>query len=305
VLLREDATVRSDGRGAGVYRFRNLVGSGGAFDPFPWRVVAPGGRYRLRVTTNSGEVVTGATIVPAVPGVVTQTALRQLHRETDSVFLTWPEAPDAARYEVRIEAPTGPFVSFVDSLEYLVAGSLVDPRATGRPRVFWPGFRQHITVSAVDQNYHDYYRTAIDPISGRGLIVRLTGGYGVFGSLARVRERLVEVTADTGVAPAGRWRAAGALPSLLPERFQLWNESVVFGASRLSGTELVTGPTTQPRAIVAIQVARTFTLAVLRGQSLRDTVATIDGVIDLVASPARITGTVRGSGQSVAWTREP
>lgn len=301
VVLREDRAWRSDGRGAGVYRFRNQEGGGDPFDPVPWLVVRPGHRYQLRVQTAAGEVVTGATTVPSTPGRIVTAIPRQFDRDRDSMFLGWPEVANTTRYEVRIESPNGPFSAFVDSLEYLVSGSLVHPRATGRPRVFWPGFRQVLTVSAVDANYHDYYRTGSDPLSGRGLILHLEGGLGLFGSVARVRERVVDVIGSAGAPPSGRWEALTGVSGNVPNRFELWLETDAFGATRYTGTVLTTSPGAEPRAVSATQRGTDVTLAVLARQSLRDTLVTIDARLETVGGDPRITGTVRGTGTAVSW----
>lgn len=301
VVLREDRSLRNDGRGAGVYRFRNLEGGGDPFDPVPWLAVRPGERYRLRVRTPEGEVVTGATTVPATPGRIVPAIPRQFHRDRDSMFLGWPDVAGTTRYEVRIETPSGPFSAFVDSLEYLVSGGLVHPRATGRPRVFWPGFRQVLTVSAVDANYHDYYRTGGDPLSARGLLVHLEGGLGLFGSVARVRERVVDVIGGPDALPAGRWEAVAGAGGDVPVRFELWRETAAFGATRHTGTVLGLPLGADPRAVVATQRGTGFTLAILARQSLRDTIVTIDARLESAGGEPRITGTVRGRGTAVTW----
>ncbi len=83
----------------------------------------PGERYRLRVQTPEGEIVAGATTVPATPGRITSAIPRQFHRARDSMFLGWPDVAGTSRYEVRIETPSGPFSAFMDSLKYLVSGA--------------------------------------------------------------------------------------------------------------------------------------------------------------------------------------
>ena len=53
----------------------------------------------------------------------------------------------------------------------------------------FPGFRQDVLVAAVDSNFYDYYRTNNDPFTGAGIISRLTGGLGLFGSLVSAHDR--------------------------------------------------------------------------------------------------------------------
>ncbi len=304
VVLREERSYRTDGKGAGVYKFANLEGGAAPDAMLPNFVVAPGERYELRVVTNDGAVVTGSTTVPSATGRTAPTVPRQFYRDRDSIFVGWQPVANAARFEVRIESVNGPFVAFVDSLEFLVAGSLTHPNRAGRPRVFWPGVRQLVTVSAVDANYHDYYRSGSDDFDTRGLITRLAGGFGVFGSMSRVRERTLDVAADNADAPAGRWEATTTVASPLPQSFQLWPESEALGATRLSGQVLGLSISAPPQTLVATQTGVQFTVSVLARQSLRDTVVTVDGRLEgLGSGEVRLTGTVRGSGQAVVYRR--
>jgi hypothetical protein len=111
------------------------------------------------------------------------------------VILVWPPAPGARSYVVRIETPFGPMSFFTDSTRVRLTGALRNLDLQALPRVFFPGFPQAVTVSAVDANYYDWYRTNNDPFSGRGVINRVTGGFGVFGSLVRLRFEDFDVTA--------------------------------------------------------------------------------------------------------------
>lgn len=301
VTLREDRLLRADDRGAGVYRFANVTGAPAPGDPVPRFIVQPGASYQLRVTTPTGDVVTGATTVPVAPGLIATTTPRQFDRDRDSVFLGWPAVARAARFEVRVESPSGPYVAFVDSLEYLLAGSLVLPDATGRPRTFWPGFRQVITVSAVDSNYFDYYRSGSDPISSRGLLLHLNGGVGVFGSMARVRERVVDVVGTAGEAPAGRWEIVSGGDGIVPENFQLWRESNAYGATRLTGNVITLSLSAEAQAMVAVQSGTAISFAVLRRQSLRDTAVVVDARLEQSNASIRLTGTVRGTARAVSY----
>jgi len=58
----EDLARRGDGRGAGMYRFRNLVADEQPGDSIV--AVVPGARYTLRIETPDGETVRGETVVP-------------------------------------------------------------------------------------------------------------------------------------------------------------------------------------------------------------------------------------------------
>jgi hypothetical protein len=126
----------------------------------------------------------------------------------------------------------------------------------------------------------------------------------VFGSISRVRERTLDVTADDSPAPAGRWDATTTAASPLPQSFQLWPESEALGATRLSGQVLGLSITAPPQTVVATQTGVQLTVSVLARQSLRDTVVTVDGRLEgLGSGEVRLIGTVRGTGQAVVYRR--
>ena len=97
--------------------------------------------------------------------------------------------PGARSYFVRVETPYGPLSFFTESTFVRLPGTLRNADVLSLPHVFIPGFPQTVTVSAVDSNYYDWYRTRNDAISGEGLVSRVKGGIGVFGSLVRLRMR--------------------------------------------------------------------------------------------------------------------
>ena len=163
------------GQGSGIYRFA-LDGT----------TLVRGATYRLRVQTSSGGVLTAETVVPdgVAETVPTQVVF---DRSQDTVTLQWPVAPGARSYFVRIETPYGPRSFFTDSTHIRFAGDLRNTDDAALPRVFIPGFPQMVTVSAVDSNYYDWYRTHNARLSGTGVLNRVEGGIGVFGSLVRLR----------------------------------------------------------------------------------------------------------------------
>jgi hypothetical protein len=197
LLAVEDNTVRDDGKGAGIYRFA-LAGS----------ALERRGTYRLAVRTGKGEelgaetsVPSGAATMAAEPGV--------FDRARDTLTLDWPAAPGARSYFVRIETPFGPRSFFTDSTHIRLTGELRNLDVTALPRVFIPGFQQAVTVSAVDSNYYDWFRTHDNPLSGSGLINRVRGGLGVFGSLVRLRFLDLRVAAPQPEPAAGLFRVVG------------------------------------------------------------------------------------------------
>ncbi len=59
--------------------------------------------------------------------------------------------------------------------------------------VFVVGQTHQLAISAVDSNYYDYYRTASDEFTGTGVINRLHGALGVFGSIVPLMSRTIVV----------------------------------------------------------------------------------------------------------------
>ena len=196
LVAREDN--RGGGVGRGVYRF-NLPG-----DALERRRT-----YKLSVLTIKGEILSAETSVPdGIPAVAAEQ--RAFDRSLDTVVVEWPAAPGARSYFVRIETPFGPRSFFTDSTRVRLTGELRNVDVASLPRVFIPGFPQAVTVSAVDSNYYDWYRTRNDPISGEGLVNRVQGGIGVFGSLVRLRMEQVHVVAPQTTSIAGNYVIGGS-----------------------------------------------------------------------------------------------
>jgi hypothetical protein len=183
--------------GHGVYRF-GLPGS----------ALERNGTYRLSVRTQAGEVLRAETVVPG--GVSPELAdVRTFDRSGDALVIEWPETPGARAYYVRVETPFGPRAFFTDGTRVRLSGDLRNIDLDALPRVFIPGFGQVVTVSAVDSNYYDWFRTHNDALSGRGVINRVTGGLGVFGSIVRLRVVDLNVIAPQTEPIAGRFRFVG------------------------------------------------------------------------------------------------
>jgi len=216
LFAREDNTVRDDFKGAGIYRFA-LAGA----------ALERGGTYRIRVETRQGEVLTAETSVPA--GVAADIAdLLVFNRARDTVVIEWPAAPGARSYFVRIETPFGPRSFFTDSTRVRLTGELRNVDLVALPRVFIPGFPQAVTVSAVDSNYYDWYRTENNALTGTGLVNRVRGGFGVFGSLVRLRFQDFRVVIPQLEPAAGTFRIVGTpdeLASALLLGLELYVES--------------------------------------------------------------------------------
>jgi hypothetical protein len=108
--------------------------------------------------------------------------------------LSWTPAKGARTYAFRVESPFGAFQLFSDTAKLALPGGLRNLFASDLQRVFIPGFQQMMTLYAVDTNYFDYYRSRNDPFTGSGIINRLDGGIGLFGSVVTIDVRMLDVT---------------------------------------------------------------------------------------------------------------
>ena len=197
LVAREDAAWRGDGKGRGIYRFA-----------LPGDALERGGPYRLSVRTLRNEILEAETSVPTGDAAAGATQ-RTFDRVRDTMVLEWSPAPGARSYFVRIETPFGPRAFFTDETRVRLTGDLRNIEAAGLPRVFIPGFPQAVTVSAVDSNYYDWFRTHSNTISGTGLVNRVRGGIGVFGSLVRLHFEDLHVVAPQVEPEAGSFRFLG------------------------------------------------------------------------------------------------
>ena len=195
VVAVEDA-IANNGRGAGVYRFRNPASGREPPTPsLPAMSIVAGGTYRLMITTLEGDTVRGTTTLPRVLNAPPSGA-RFFNRDRDTLRFFWDPVPATQRYLVRIESPWGPMFLFTEELEARLPGGLRNVFQENFPNVFLPGFQSTVSIAAIDPNYFDYYRSANDPFTGSGLINRLEGGIGVFGGLAELYSYSVFVSAD-------------------------------------------------------------------------------------------------------------
>ena len=187
IIGRELSAISVSGHGGGVYVF-----------PLPGSALMPGGRYQLRMTTTKNETLTAETTVPFATSVVAGPIVT-FNRSTDTLSMSWNPASRARGYQVRIESPYGPWIAYTDSTHIALTGSLRNLLADRLPSLFIPGFRQVVTVSAVDSNTYDYYRSNNNGFTGVGIVNRVSGAIGVFGSLVTIARRTLDVT-----APAAR-----------------------------------------------------------------------------------------------------
>jgi hypothetical protein len=164
-----------------------------------------GNRYTLSVTAPEGAVVTGSTVIPS--GTIPRSSIPSaFNRDRDTLRVNVPQFGGFRALWLRIETGIDPFDLFSVDPDLSVSGLIRNPNSNNLPHVFFPGFQDLVIVAAVDTNLYDYYRSGNDPFTGTGLIQHLTGGYGLFGSVAIVQRGAMLVTQDPkGDAIEGRF----------------------------------------------------------------------------------------------------
>jgi hypothetical protein len=141
-------------------------------------------------------------VIPAVPTTVAPVA-EPFDRASDLLSLSWPASTAARAYEVRIESPYGPWLAITENTSVTLDGSLRNLGTDNYAHVLIPGFRQAVTVSAVDANLYEYYRTVSGGFTGSGILNRVQGGLGVFGSYVMLERRVLDVSAPATRAIEG------------------------------------------------------------------------------------------------------
>jgi hypothetical protein len=299
LVAAEDNTTRGDGKGQGIYRFA-----------LPGAALQRSATYRLSVRTKTGEILTAETSVPE--GVATMGAAQiTLDRSRDTLTLAWPASPGARSYFVRIETPYGPRSFFTESAQVRLPGFLRNVDIQELPHVFLPGFAQAVTVSAVDANYYDWYRTHSDALSGEGLIDRVTGGLGVFGSLVRLRFDSVQVTAPRTLPIEGRFQFVGTQAEALGTRYLSFDIYIESPAARSGQSDAVSGRyRPRPRidysgcpvcGLLGTVRGAQVELALLKDWSGADTVEVFDGEL----RGDTIVGLFRRGGGPFRFVRQP
>jgi hypothetical protein len=261
------------GRGTGMYR----LAIGGS-------ALIAGGHYMLRVLTAEGEQLSAETTLPNAHAVTTATT-RPFNRDHDTLALSWPEVPNARAYSVRVETPYEPYFLFTDSTRLRLTGDLRNLFSSiGLSRVFLPGFRQTLIVSAVDSNFYDYYRTGNDPFTGSGLINRVKGGIGMFGSVANVVQQTIDVSVDLNSPVEGSYTylpAPGETGRPAAASIKLYIESPPQKAgypAALSGS-YVAGSTNRTEGLIGAQNGTQLSFALLANQLAHDTVNVFTGAM--------------------------
>lgn len=299
LLAREDNTITLTGQGRGVYRFA-LAGD----------ALERAGTYRLDVRTSKGENLSAETSVPG--GVAASVASPlDFDRARDTVVVAWPASPGARSYFVRIETPFGPRWFFTDSTRIRLTGELRNTKAAGIPRVFFPGFQQAVTVSAVDSNYFDWFRTHNDEVAGTGLISRVRGGIGVFGALVRLQFQDFHVVVPQPEPEAGTFLQTGTaieLASTPYVRLELYVES---RSARGDQADAISGRYEKRLTIGEGGAAINGLLGTVRGGRIEAALLrgwTATDTADVLTGEIRgdtIVGNYRGAGGPVRFVRQP
>ena len=200
--------------------------------------IVPGRRYTLRVTTADGRVVTGATTVPLarpVSLVDSAAAADSFDLASASVTLDWPRVAGPP-YVLTVGGPLDTYSALLSDTTVSVTGRLLDPQHD-LALVFWPGFVQTISVSAIDTNYYDQYREYVAADASHRS--HLVGGYGLFGSVVVEAVKTVDVT---GTAPQ-EWTLASQVAGF-PTQLLIYLAAVHPGDTSLSGRYQDAGDTT-------------------------------------------------------------
>ena len=192
----------------------------------------PGDTLELRIVA-SDDVVTGRTVIPGTNGIVLRTAdgsvtmpgpALSFNRDVDTLIAE----VDAIEGRVltievreRVFDQSPELVSesstqfWVDSTALTLPGDLqnlfeADFEEPGEfvPDLFNAGRLHTATVAYADQNFFDYLRSANSPLTGRGFISSVEGGFGYFGSLTAEQNDL-RVVGNIDDPREGEYRMTG------------------------------------------------------------------------------------------------
>ena len=230
-----------------------------------------GGLYQLRIQTTDGEVLTAKATMPAVPP-VRSLPDEVFDRTSDTLRISWEPVAYAAAYELVIENAYSNFRIFTESTTVRLTGLLRNVDAEGFPSAFLPGFNQRISVIAVDTNYYDYYRSR-NGARGRGLVNRITGGYGVFGASVPLLQQSLRVTAPFTRPAEGQYRYYGTVADSLITVITRLTLHVESPSSKPDAVEGLSGTyRARPRALAPFYFD---TLGAFVGRKWRDSIEVV------------------------------
>ena len=243
----------------------------------------PGVRYRLTVQA-LGKTVMASTVIPR--GVIATTApLVPFNRTHDTAKVSIPQVEFARGYFLRIDAPIAGFSVVTTDRDIAITGDTRNLYTENLLRVFFPGFQQALTVAAADTNLFDYYRSRNDPFSGIGLINHVQGGLGVFGSVAVIERRVLDVTQDFSGHPLeDDFTRRDPAPDDVPQLLHFYRESSAEtpdSQDRISGF-YISGPANNPVQgpfLATVLLGGTFDVRMFRPGT------TADAAGSLLASP--------------------
>jgi hypothetical protein len=220
---RQDSVIATQSAGAsdGVYRFQSTTvtdGSAGQGGPNVLRI-RPGERYRLKVETSIGTA-TGETIVPI--GGAPDVARRSFNLDRDTLQLRVSVSRAAGfllRHETRLGVIEQFMTKFGEALILPLANVQGDPDDAEWGFEFaqsyvYPGYAQRFVVIAVDSNYFRYNVAGFDPFGDDTPGNSLTGGVGVFGAVATLMFKTLDLTATIDTPIEGAWTADRNSPTL-------------------------------------------------------------------------------------------
>jgi hypothetical protein len=218
----DSAVAVHDASNAGVYRLQSITVTDGSPGGAPSTTLRlrPGEQYRLRIETSLG-VVLGETTIP-VAGPI-DGARRTFNVDRDTLRLVGAAARGASGYVLRHETFTGGRERFVTSLDDPLvfplkqAGAAADEQEWAFAFVrAWvrPGHAQGFAIVAVDSNYFRYYVAGFDPFGDDTRGNTLSGGVGLFGSVAPLMSKTLDLVADIDTPIEGTWTADRSSPTL-------------------------------------------------------------------------------------------
>jgi hypothetical protein len=165
------------------------------------------------LVVSGDDRVTGRTVVPGTNQMVLETAggsvlvpgpALEFNRDTDTLMATVdPVGGRVLIIEIRdrIFAETPDWIAeassqfWVDGTSLTVPGDFLDlfqdlDDDEPIPDLFNAGRWLAATLAYADQNFYDQLRSANSPLTGRGFINNLEGGFGYFGSMTAARNNL-------------------------------------------------------------------------------------------------------------------
>jgi hypothetical protein len=244
---RDDSAVAAVAPGGdpGRYRVQSITVTDGSFGnagPNTLRL-RPGERYRLRVDTPLG-VASGATTIPVSTTV--DVARRTFNVDRDTLTLNTAAVRNAAGYLLRHETR----FSVREQYTNAVGRTLLLPlaQAQGDPEkqewafsfardLVYPGFSENFIVVALDSNYFKYYAAGSDPFGDDTRGNSLTGGVGMFGAVATIMSKTLDLTANIDSPIEGTW-TANTFSSTMPSTLTLYASPFFPGTSAAGETPI-------------------------------------------------------------------